>query len=84
MAVEALTWLAQDSERLDRFLAICGHGPHNLRKAAAEPGFLAAVLDYLAANEPLLIAFSKATDRAPETVNEARTRLNVGDPGDDA
>jgi Protein of unknown function (DUF3572) len=84
VAIEALAWLAQDSARLERFLAISGLGPGNLRQAAAEPSFLGAVLDYLAGDESLLIAFSEATRRAPRSVSEARDRLRLGDPGGDS
>jgi uncharacterized protein DUF3572 len=65
---------------LDRFLALSGLGPHNLRQAAAEPGFLAAVLNHLAAHEQLFIDFAAATRRAPESVAEARDRLSLGEP----
>ena len=75
VAIEALTWLSQDSARLERFLAISGLGPDNFRQAAAEPSFLVAVLDYLAADEFLVVAFSEAAGRPPQVVGEARDRL---------
>jgi hypothetical protein len=84
VAVEALAWLAQDSGRLGRFLAICGLGPDNLRQAADEPGFLVAVLDYLSSDESLLIAFAAATQRAPQSVSGARERLRPAEPGGDS
>jgi hypothetical protein len=77
IAVAALTWLAQDAERLEGFLAVSGLGPQNLRAAAAAPGFLAAILDYFAANEPLLIAFAAQINRAPEDIMQAHQRLNA-------
>ena len=83
LAVAALTWLAEDAERLQRFLAVSGLGPQNLRSAAAAPGFLAAILDYLAANEPLLITFAAYRKCPPETVMQARRRLNPGEAQDD-
>ena len=46
--IAALAFLAEDEERLSRFLALSGLGPHNLREAAAQPTFLGAVLEYLA------------------------------------
>jgi hypothetical protein len=84
VAIEALAWLAQNSARLERFLAICGLGPQNLRQAAAEPAFLAAILDYLAADESLLIAFSEATNRPPASVGVAQSRLRLGESGVDS
>jgi hypothetical protein len=77
IAVAALAWLAEDVERLERFLAVSGLGPRNLRAAAAAPGFFAAILDYLAVNEPLLIAFASHAGRAPEEVMQAHQRLNA-------
>ena len=71
LAVEALGFLAADEARLERFLAVTGLGPHNLRRAAADPGFLLSVLDYLAADERLLVAFAAETGRKPEDVMRA-------------
>ncbi len=71
LAVEALAFLAAEEARLERFLAITGLGPHNLRRAAAETGFLASVLDYVSADERLLVAFANETGRGPEDVARA-------------
>jgi hypothetical protein len=84
VAIEALAWISQNSSRLERFLAISGLGPQNLRQAAAEPGFPAAILDYLAADESLLVAFCEATDRPPATVEVAQSRLRLGESGVDS
>ena len=54
LAVQALSYIAQDGERLGRFLSLTGIGPAEIRSAAREPGFLAGVLDYLAGDERLL------------------------------
>ncbi|MDE3174888.1 MAG: DUF3572 domain-containing protein [Pseudomonadota bacterium] len=78
LAVAALSFLAQEPDRLSRFLDICGLGPHNLRAAAADPGFLTAVLDYLLGDEPLLIAFAASRNLAPESI--AATRRAMGGP----
>jgi hypothetical protein len=58
MAVTGLTFLAADAQRLETFLSITGLGPHNLRKAADDPGFYRSVLEYLLADERLLLAFA--------------------------
>ena len=75
MAVAALGFLASEPDRLSRFLDICGLGPHNLRAAAADPGFLAAVLDYVAGDEPLLIAFAADQGLPPERIAAARRAM---------
>ena len=82
-AVAALTWLAGDSERLQRFLAVSGLGPQNLRSAAANPSFLGAILDYLASDESLLVTFAAHVNLAPEAVMQARQRLSAREPRDD-
>ena len=82
LSVAALSFLAQEPDRLSRFLDLCGLGPHNLRAAAADPGFLAAVLDYLLADEPLLIAFAAERDIPPESVAIARRAMGDARPGE--
>ena len=76
IAIEVLTFLAGDPARLDRFLALSGVGLNNLRAAAAEPGFLAAILDHLASNEPLLLAFAANAGHDPATIAKARDILS--------
>ena len=79
LAVEALGFLAADETRLERFLAVTGLGPGNLRRAAAGPGFLRSVLDYVAADEALLLAFAANAGRKPEQVGQA-IRALAGPP----
>jgi hypothetical protein len=43
LAIQALAFIAGDSERLGRFLAVTGIGPAEIRTAAREPGFLVGV-----------------------------------------
>jgi hypothetical protein len=83
MAIEALAWLAADENRLERFLALSGLGPQNLRKAAAEPRFLTAILDYLASNEALLIDFARDSGRTPEQAARAHAALRGPESGAD-
>jgi hypothetical protein len=71
LAVSALTFIAADSDRLSRFLSLTGLGPDNLRTAAADPAFLDSVLDYLVADEELLIAFAADAGLKPEAVARA-------------
>jgi hypothetical protein len=81
MAIAALTFLADDSERLTRFLSVTGLGPHNLRGAAADAGFCGSVLDYLLADEPLLLAF--AADARLEPADVARAHQGLSGPPPD-
>ena len=75
LAVQALTFIASDPDRLGRFLAATGIGPADLRAAAREPLFLAGVLDHLANNETELVAFAKETGIRPEEVMARREQL---------
>jgi hypothetical protein len=75
IALNCLGFLAEDGERLGRFLALSGVSPQNLRAQACDPSFLAGVLDYLIADEKLLLAFSETQELKPESVMAARQRL---------
>jgi Protein of unknown function (DUF3572) len=75
MAVSALTFLAGDVERLERFLSVTGLGPHNLRGAAAGRQFYGSILRYLAADEPLLVQFAAQAGFRPEEVVRALEAL---------
>jgi len=78
VAIEALSFIASEPERLGRFLALTGIGPESLRAAARESDFLAGVLDHVANDEPLLLAFAEDARIDPETVARARAALTAG------
>jgi hypothetical protein len=75
VAVSALTFLGADAERLRKFLDVTGLGPHNLRGAAKDPAFYASVLEYLVADEPLLVRFAVDAGLEPEAVARAHQAL---------
>lgn len=79
LAVQALTYIAGDPERLGRFLAITGIGPAEIRAASAEPGFLAGVLDYVAGHEQMVTEFATETGTNPADLGSARAALGGGD-----
>ena len=79
LAIQALAFLAQDSERLGRFLELTGFGPDDIRAAAREPHFLAAVLDHIAGYEPLLRDFVAETNIDPLSIAPARAALGSKD-----
>jgi hypothetical protein len=82
VALRALTFLAADSERLERFLALSGVGPEELRERAGDRDFLAGVLDHLLADESLLLAFCAEEGLRPEVPGRARTELAGGSRGE--
>jgi len=75
VAIQALSFIAGDGERLGLFLAESGIGPETLRSAAKDPGFLAGVLDYVLRNEALLKAFAESSHLDPKIVSNAREAL---------
>jgi Protein of unknown function (DUF3572) len=77
LAIQALTFIAGDGERLGRFLAVTGIGPAEIREVAREQGFLVGVLDHLAADDRLLLAFSSETGIDPADVGKALATLGV-------
>lgn len=75
MAIDALGFLAEDPERLDRFLGITGLDVSTLRAAASEPQFFVAVLDHLLSDEALLLSYAANRRINPEAIALARKRL---------
>jgi Protein of unknown function (DUF3572) len=75
LALQALTFLAEDGERLVRFLSLTGMTPQSLKAEAGEPHMLAAVLGYLLEDEPLLLVFSSMKGIDPATIDPAHVLL---------
>ena len=78
VAVQALTFIAGDPERLGLFLAESGIGPETLRTAAADPQFLASVLDFVLRDDATVKAFANVSQLHPTNIAAAREVL--GDP----
>jgi hypothetical protein len=78
VAIQALSFVAGDSQRLGLFLAESGIGPDTLRKSAADPKFLASVLDFVLRDDATVKAFASSVDLHPTNVAAAREVL--GDP----
>ena len=81
IAIRALSFVASDAALLPRFLALTGIEGHQIRQAAAEPGFLGGVLGFILAHEPTLMAFAESTGTAPQAVMAAMRLLPAGDDG---
>jgi Protein of unknown function (DUF3572) len=78
LAIQALTFIGEDGERLGRFLAITGIGPAEIRTAARESDFLVGVLDYVASDERLITAFAEANNLDPADIDRGRAALAGG------
>jgi hypothetical protein len=77
LALEALTWLVGQTDGMDRFLALSGLEPADLRRVAGDRDLLGSLLDFLLANEPLLLDFCETTSIKPQTIHFARHRLEM-------
>ncbi len=80
LAIDALTFIAADPVQLERFVALSGLSVGDLRAAAAEPGFFSAVLDFMASDETLLLAFAANGAHDPSEVAKARQSLAPPEP----
>jgi hypothetical protein len=76
VAVQALSFVAGDPERLGAFLAESGIGPDTLRSAASDPRFLANVLDFVMRDDATVKAFAAASDLHPTNIAAAHQVLN--------
>ena len=75
VAVQALSFIAGDPERLGAFLAESGIGPDTLRSAAADPQFLASVLDFVMRDDATVKAFAAASQLHPTNIAAAHQAL---------
>jgi hypothetical protein len=78
VAIQALSFIAADPERLGLFLAESGLGPETLRTAAGDPRFLAHVLDFVMRDDATVTAFAAQSELHPTNIAAARQAL--GDP----
>ena len=77
LALSALAWTLGEDARAQRFLALTGLEPADLRTAAGELATLDAVLGFLEAHQPDLLACAAAMNIKPERLIAARERLNA-------
>ncbi|WP_116089716.1 DUF3572 family protein [Sphingomonas crusticola] len=77
IALRALAWTVSDQARADRMLALTGLDSDDLRDRAMEPAVLAALLGFLEAFEPDLIACAEALAVRPQALVDAREALEA-------
>ena len=78
IALRALTWIAGDDDLMVGFVSVTGADLSEIRARATEPAFLAGVMDYVMADEELLLAFARVNDLQPEQVTKAARALGGG------
>ena len=75
IALEALSFLASDPERLNVFMLNSGLTPQELMARASDNDMLVSILDTILNDEPLLLMFATERGIDPQRVLPARTRL---------
>ena len=78
LALAALAATISDERRAQRFIDLTGIGTDELRRRAGEPDLLAALLRFLEAHEPDLLAVSERLGVKPVYLVEARQQLEEG------
>ena len=77
VALRALGWTLSDGGRADRLLALTGVTPDDLRSRLGDPSLLAAVILFLEAHEPDLLACAEELGVTPLRLVETRRRLEA-------
>jgi Protein of unknown function (DUF3572) len=78
IGLAALGFLAEEPQRLGRFLSLTGMAPGDLAARAAEPHMQAALLEHILADETLLLVFTAEKRIDPEHVAPACSLLEGG------
>lgn len=81
LAIDTLSFLGEDTGRLASFLGATGLGLADVRSQAGSAEFLAGVLDFVAADESLLLVFASERRIDPTMVLMARRSL-LPDPAE--
>ncbi len=75
LALSALGWVLGDGPRAERLLSLTGLSADELRGGLGDPATLCAVLDFLCAHEPDLVAAAAALNVTPAQLAAARESL---------
>jgi len=75
LALRAVSWLLEDADRTEGFMAATGADPADLRSQATDPGFLGAVLDHLLSDDRLVTGFCDAAGLPYTAPMRARMHL---------
>src|SRR6201995_3696211 len=75
VAIQALSFVAGEPERLGLFLSESGMGPETLRSAAKDPQFLVSVLDFVLRDDETVKAFADSAQLHPTNIAAARQAL---------
>jgi Protein of unknown function (DUF3572) len=76
VALKGLAYLANFEPELTRFMELTGTDREAIRERADEPEFLVAILDFMLANEAVLVDFCDDTSVDARMVHMARHVLS--------
>jgi hypothetical protein len=77
LALEALGWILADGDRAARMLNLTGLTPDILRNVVTETATQSAILGFLEAHEPDLVAAADHIGVRPEALVRARQELEA-------
>ena len=77
MAFQALAWALIEEARAERLLALTGLTPEGLRKSVMDRSTQAAILSFLEAYEPDLVACAAVIGVSPAVLVQARKELEA-------
>ena len=75
LALRALAATLGNQRLADRFLSVSGIEPLDLRQRAGDPALLAALLRFLEAHEPDLVAIAEQLGAKPQDLVAARREI---------
>lgn len=81
LAIQALGFLVEEPERLERFLSLTGISIDTLKQDAGNHAVLSAILDHLLKDESLLLTFAANNGADPASIARAHHRLEHGGRG---
>ena len=76
LALDALVWTLQEPTRAERLLALTGLTPEDIRARVNDPALLDAVIGFLEAHEPDLVACAQALEVPPFELLAIRPHLS--------
>ncbi|MBO6674338.1 MAG: DUF3572 family protein [Rhizobiales bacterium] len=79
IVLQLLVFLGGRPEDMERFFALSGVAPAELRARVSDSGFQDGLFDYVMANEPLLLAFCEESGLEPASVARQAQAGSAGD-----
>ncbi|PCI59600.1 MAG: hypothetical protein COB37_11180 [Kordiimonadales bacterium] len=77
-AFAAIGHIMQNDDLRDRFMALSGLSPEDIKESIEDPAFLASILEFFINHEPDLINLAEDKNVAPEAIVKAWRSLGGG------